>query len=361
MVDQTGKKNPNWKGGKSSHSCDWCGESFRAYGTQRFCSRVCYNEYKASKTILVTCSMCGKEFKDHVCNKDKYSKRYCSRGCVYADHEYRTEISKKGGRAGANKRWGGKAWRTYRKRAIDAYGTTCGVCGITYDEDDVVVHHKNGKNYPGSDHSLDNLMIMCRRCHNQLAPLHAKILGDQKVEQAVSKMIQSLGLDPEDPNLKDTPRRIATLFEEMFSGIDPNNAPNITLFDNEDPAYDQIVSTGADFMSMCSHHFMPFFGSAYFGYIPGKKVIGLSKIRRVIQYFAHRPQLQERLTEQVIELLDSILQPKGCMLVMKARHMCVILKDPSQLNTETVTSAVRGCFREAAVKQEFLSLIQKPT
>ena len=251
-----------------------------------------------------------------------------------------------------------RAWTTYRQRALAIYGTTCVVCGRTRDEQDVVVHHKDGTNYPGGNHTIENLAVLCRECHNKLAPQHHKLLGDHLVERDVASMLVHLGLDPEDPNLKDTPRRIATLYENMFSGLKKENIPDFTVFDNKNPKYDQVVLVKAKFMSTCSHHFLPFFGEAYFGYIPDKKVVGLSKIRRVIQYFAHRPQTQERLTQQVVEYLDKKLKPKGCMLIMKARHMCIIVKDPSQMDTQTSTSAIRGCFKESTVRNEFLQLVQ---
>ena len=254
-------------------------------------------------------------------------------------------------------------WKTYRQRAIKHFGLRCQICNKDLAEEEVVVHHKDGKNFSNSygNHMLENLMVLCRSCHSKLAPKYYKVKGDIQVERAVSEMMDKLGLDTvNDPNLKDTPRRIATLYEEAFSGLKEENRPYLTFFPNEKVVkYDQIIMMKANFMSMCSHHFMPFFGQAFFGYIPDQQLVGLSKVRRVIDYFAHRPQLQERLTQEVVNFLDEKIRPKGCMLVMKALHMCVVIKDPSQINTQAVTSAIKGCFKEALVKNEFLNLIER--
>lgn len=252
-------------------------------------------------------------------------------------------------------------WKTYRERAIKHYGLKCQICNRSLLEEEVDVHHKDGKNFPNAygNHSVENLMVLCRSCHSKIAPKYYKVKGDLLVEKAAAEMLSRLGLDiTNDPNLKDTPRRIAALYEEVFSGLKEENRPYITFFPNEKSTKcDQIVMVKANFMSMCSHHFMPFFGEAFFGYIPGKQLIGLSKIKRVIDYFANRPQLQEKLTQEVVDFLDEKIHPKGCMLVMKAMHMCVAIKDRSQLSAQATTSAVKGCFKETTVKNEFLSLI----
>ncbi len=337
-----------------SFICKRCKNKFSGYGDRKFCTYICYKKYKKTHhNKYSNCPKCKKEFLSNISSK----KLYCSKKCYKLDVPRRKEICSKAGKAYvANKQ--ARPWTTYRKRALDKYGPGCSTCGdIPKDIRDSVVHHKDGRNYPGGNHTIENLVVMCRSCHNKLAPQHHKMMGDRLVEKDVANMLLHLKLDVEDPNLKDTPRRIATLYDHMFSGLKSENKPDFTVFPNTKPKYDQIILVRADFMSMCSHHFMPFYGEAYFGYVPDKHIVGLSKIRRVLQYFAHRPQLQERLTQQTIELLHKKLKPKGSMLVTYAKHMCIIVKDPSQKDSQTVTSAIKGCFNTPAIRNEFLQLV----
>ena len=204
--------------------------------------------------------------------------------------------------------------------------------------------------------AAEKLFVACRGCANLLLGKHEKKRGDRGMMNAVAELLTQLGLDLDDPNLKETPRRIATIYELMTEGLKPENEPSIQTFPN-DQKYDQIAIVKARFMSMCSHHFMPFFGVAYFGYIPDKDLIGLSKVRRVIDYFAHRPQLQEQLTKQVIDYLHDKLKPKGCMLVIQATHLCIAIKDNDQIDCPTSTSAIKGVFDDESPRNEFLTLI----
>ena len=231
----------------------------------------------------------------------------------------------------------------------------CNVCGTVLNPDQATVIVK--KVFKTFDRvSVDGCIVVCRSCCNLLSGKHQKKLADDDVESCVKSMLEAMKLDLSDPNLEETPRRIATMYELMTEGLKSENEPSIQTFPNNQE-YDQIAIVKARFMSMCSHHFMPFFGVAYFGYIPNGNLIGLSKIRRVIDYFAHRPQLQEQLTKQVIDYLHDRLKPKGCMLVVQATHLCIAIKDNAQIDCPTSTSAIKGCFEDEAPRNEFLTLI----
>jgi len=187
-------------------------------------------------------------------------------------------------------------------------------------------------------------------------------MENNKQEENAKKMLLSLGLDINDEHLQDTPKRIVKMYKEVFSGLLQENEPKFTVFNN--PDYNEMIIIQGKFSSMCSHHFLPFLGEFYFGYIPDKKICGLSKIPRVVEYFAKRPQVQERLTQQIIDYLDEKLKPKGCILVMKAKHYCSILRGVKQDEdyANTTTSAVKGIFLKPEPgknpKEEFLSLIK---
>src|SRR5688500_11106574 len=135
------------------------------------------------------------------------------------------------------------------------------------------------------------------------------------VAERFRTVMEALGLDLEDPNLKGTPLRVARAYRELFSGLDPANEPELRTFPNVE-GYAQVVSvTGIPFHSLCAHHFLPFFGTAHLAYVPKDRVVGLSKLARVVDYFARRPQTHESLTEQIIDLLDRRLHPAGAMVV----------------------------------------------
>jgi GTP cyclohydrolase IA len=177
-------------------------------------------------------------------------------------------------------------------------------------------------------------------------------------ESDMVNFLEDLGLDLSNEHLKDTPQRITKMYRELFSGLDPITEPKFTIFNN--PNYNQMIIIEGEFKSLCSHHFMPFTGKFWFGYIPNKKVCGLSKVPRVVEYFSKRPQVQERLTEEIVDYLNKKLKPKGCMLVMKAKHYCEIMRgvEQGEENANTTTSSIRGVFKKKEARQEFLSLIK---
>jgi GTP cyclohydrolase I len=162
-----------------------------------------------------------------------------------------------------------------------------------------------------------------------------------------------------DDSIKDTPTRIAKMYDsEIFYGLDYRNFPSCTTIENR-MGYDElIVIKQIEVLSLCEHHFIPFIGYAHIGYIPETKVLGLSKFNRIVDFFARRPQVQERLTEQVHAALHHVLQSNDIGVVIRAEHLCVKLRGVKDNNSSTVTSKMTGKFRtERALREEFLHLV----
>jgi GTP cyclohydrolase I len=148
------------------------------------------------------------------------------------------------------------------------------------------------------------------------------------------------------------------MYLEMFSGLQEESEPRITTFPNDEGYNEMVMVKDIPFYSMCSHHFVPFYGHAHVAYIPNDRIVGLSKLPRIIEFYARRPQLQERLTEQTINFIDSKLQPQGCMVVVEARHMCMEMRGVQKPGAMTTTSAIRGVFNDRKAREEFLDLLK---
>ncbi len=174
-------------------------------------------------------------------------------------------------------------------------------------------------------------------------------------------VMRALNLDLSDPNFEDTPKRVAKMYLEMFHGLREGAAPKVTTFPNDEGYHHMVIEKEIPFYSMCAHHFVPFYGHAHIAYIPESEVVGLSKLPRILEFFAKRPQLQERLTEQVAEFLWSELEPQGVMVVIEARHLCVEMRGVKKAGAMTTTSALRGCFADRLVREEFLALLRRQT
>lgn len=172
-------------------------------------------------------------------------------------------------------------------------------------------------------------------------------------------VMEAFGLDLSDSNLADTPMRVARAWREMLAGLDESTAPALRTFPNPEGYSRMVAVNGIPFYSICAHHFLPFFGTAHVGYAPGDRVVGLSKLPRVIEHYARRPQTQERLTEQAIDFLDRGLAPRGVMVVLQARHLCVEMRGVLKPGTVTTTSAFRGVFEDERMRHEFLGLVEK--
>jgi GTP cyclohydrolase I len=181
-----------------------------------------------------------------------------------------------------------------------------------------------------------------------------------RVAAAFRGFLEALDLDLADPDLAGTDRRVARAYREMLGGLRPEAEPHLSTFPNTE-RYGGIVSvTGIPFYSICAHHFLPFFGVAHVGYVPGDRLVGLSKLSRVVDYFARRPQLQERLTEQVAALLDERLAPAGVIVTLEARHLCMEMRGVARPNVTTTTTAARGTLAGAEGHRMFLARLSSP-
>jgi GTP cyclohydrolase I len=175
----------------------------------------------------------------------------------------------------------------------------------------------------------------------------------------VRGILTTLGLDLRDPNLAETDLRVAKMYIEMFGGLAEGAEPKVTTFPNEEGYSHLVMETQIPFYSMCAHHLVPFYGHAHIAYIPRERILGLSKFARILEFYAKRPQLQERLTEQVVTYLEQKLQPLGAMVVIEARHLCVEMRGVKKPGALTVTSALRGVFHQRPVREEFLDLLRR--
>lgn len=190
-----------------------------------------------------------------------------------------------------------------------------------------------------------------------------KLDDELKIELIQNKfkdIMEILGLDLSDESLKDTPKRVAKMYvKETFSGLNPENKPQPTLFENKFKFNDMLVERDITIYSYCEHHFVPIIGKAHIAYFPKNNVIGLSKLNRIAQYFAKRPQVQERLTIQIANELKETLQTEDVAVVIDADHLCVASRGVNDVNSSTVTSSYSGKFNNNDIRKEFLSYINK--
>ncbi len=179
------------------------------------------------------------------------------------------------------------------------------------------------------------------------------------IAKAVLDILSNVGEDPNRQGLKRTPERVARMFDEILGGywVDPYALVNDALFDIE---YDEmVVVKDIEFFSMCEHHMLPFFGRAHVAYIPTDKVIGLSKIPRIVEMYGQRLQVQERLTRQIADLLNEVLKPQGVAVVIEGSHLCSMMRGVKKEHARMITSAMLGCFRKSEkTRNEFLHHIE---
>ena len=179
------------------------------------------------------------------------------------------------------------------------------------------------------------------------------------IEKHFRDIMHILGLDLEDDSLSGTPHRVAKMYvKEIFSGLNPANKPRIALFDNKYQYNQMLVEKDITLYSFCEHHFVPIIGRAHVAYISNGKVVGLSKINRIVQYYAKRPQVQERLTKQIAEELKNVLQTEDVAVVIEAEHLCVAARGVEDVNSKTVTVEYCGKFAERSVREEFLAHVR---
>jgi GTP cyclohydrolase I len=181
----------------------------------------------------------------------------------------------------------------------------------------------------------------------------------RRIERAIREILEAIGEDPKKKDLLGTPSRVAEMYEEIFSGIHQNPEKELEVI--LDQRHDEIILLkGIPLYSVCEHHLLPFLGKAHVAYIPKEgRVTGLSKLARVVDILAKRPQVQERLTTQIAEIIMSKLKPKGCMVVIEAEHMCMSMRGIKKPGVLTVTSAVRGIFQKnEKTRAETLALMK---
>lgn len=195
----------------------------------------------------------------------------------------------------------------------------------------------------GDDHLYTGILTPMKKNAFELSDEEKK----DKIEQLFSEIMDVMGLDLTDDSLKGTPKRVAKMYiEEIFSGLNPKNKPNIALFDNKYQYKQMLVEKNITFYSNCEHHFVPIIGKAHIAYISSGKVIGLSKLNRIVQYFAKRPQVQERMTNQIAEELKIILNTEDIAVIIDAKHLCVSSRGIKDDTSTTVTSYFGGKFNK---------------
>lgn len=192
-----------------------------------------------------------------------------------------------------------------------------------------------------------------------------KLTDDEKIDiikDDVRHIMETLGLDLSDDSLKGTPNRVAKMFvKEIFSGLDPKKKPKASTFDNKYKYGEMLVEKNITVYSTCEHHLLPIVGRAHIAYISNGTVVGLSKMNRIVDYFAKRPQVQERLTIQIVKELQDVLNTNDVACVMDAKHLCVNSRGIRDIESSTVTSEFGGKFKEAETRREFLDYIKLET
>ena len=180
------------------------------------------------------------------------------------------------------------------------------------------------------------------------------------IEQHFHGIMHELGLDMTDDSLKGTPHRVAKMFvQEIFSGLHPNNKPKVSVFDNSYQYDKMLVEAGISFNSTCEHHFLPIIGKAHIGYVSSGKVIGLSKLNRIVDYYSRRPQVQERLIMQIFNELKAVLETDNVIVVMEAKHLCVSSRGIKDESSFTSTIQYGGVFNDKDFRNDFFSLVQQ--
>ncbi len=186
------------------------------------------------------------------------------------------------------------------------------------------------------------------------------MVDQDRVKLAMASMIDAIGAGFSTECLEHTPQRVAEMYAELFSGLDADPKEELSVGYDEGHR-EMVILKDIPFYSMCEHHLLPFYGTAHIGYVPGAsgKVVGVSKLARVVDIFARRPQLQERMTKQIADVIFEALNPDGVAVIVRAEHLCMIMRGIEKPGANVITSAVRGTFRsKVATRSEFLALIQ---
>lgn len=178
------------------------------------------------------------------------------------------------------------------------------------------------------------------------------------IQKHFKEIMLILGLDLNDDSLKGTPNRVAKMYvKEMFKGLDPKNMPEAKLFENKFKYKNILLEKNISFHSVCEHHFVPIIGKAHVAYIPNGSVVGLSKLNRIVRYFAQRPQVQERMTIQIANMLKDVLHTQDVAVIIEADHMCVAMRGVQDITSSTVTAEYGGKFQDAKTREELMRMI----
>lgn len=195
----------------------------------------------------------------------------------------------------------------------------------------------------------------------EVMPVPAQLERPDQAEAlaAVRTILRYIGEDPDREGLLETPNRVLRSYQELYAGYGKDPEPILKTFrDGGEDNDEMIVQRNIPFYSMCEHHMLPFVGVAHLAYLPNERILGLSKLARLVEIYARRLQVQERMTTQITNALMDSLQPKGAACVIQATHLCMAQRGVSKHNSETITSSLKGCFRDAKTRSEFLNFIR---
>ncbi len=206
----------------------------------------------------------------------------------------------------------------------------------------------------GDEHMSTSLETPLKKGAHDLSD-HEKM---EKIAGHFAEIMDTLGLDLSDDSLRGTPHRVAKMYvDEVFYGLNPKNKPAVKLFENKYGYNEMLVEKDIKVHSFCEHHFVPIIGKAHVAYINSGKVVGLSKLNRIVDYFARRPQVQERLTVQIANELKEALKTDDVAVIIDAKHMCVTMRGIEDVESSTVTASYNGAFKEQKTKSEFLKYV----
>lgn len=199
-----------------------------------------------------------------------------------------------------------------------------------------------------------------RRNGQERATAVRSTIDKEAIRKAVTSILLAIGESPDREGLVETPRRIADMYEELFSGLHEDPMRLLTVGFNEEKHKEMVVVKDIPLFGLCEHHLLPFHGVAHVGYIPNGRIVGISKIARLVELFVRRPQVQERLTSQIADTLMEGLKARGAAVVIEASHLCMTMRGVKKPGSRVVTSATRGIFREnPSTRAEFLSLLKR--
>ena len=184
-------------------------------------------------------------------------------------------------------------------------------------------------------------------------------MDTQKIEQAFREILIAMGENPEREGLQETPKRVAKMYAEIYSGLNEDPSEVLEIGFEEDQHEEVVIVKDIPFYSTCEHHFVPFYGKAHIAYLPNKRLTGLSKLARAVQIIARRPQLQERFSQQVADAVEKALAPRGVFVVIEAEHMCMTMRGIKKPGSKTVTTIARGVYEtDGQLRQEVLQLMK---